>query len=105
MPLRQGAGEEAVDRVVFDQVALDDFGDIFGLNMIVPDAVGVDHHGRAGLTQANRAAGGDDDGSVLGPAFAVKKPLFGQDIPKGFQNGLAAVRTTGLTGTHKHVPG
>ena len=64
---------EPFDGTSVDEVLLDDFGGIFGLDVAVPDGFGIHHHGRSvfalvetsGFVDANRATQARGLGDLL----------------------------------------
>ena len=61
LALRHLDQNEALDDVTFFEMFFDDLGYIFGLDLAVPDAFGIDENGDADRAEADRAAIGQDD--------------------------------------------
>ena len=84
-----------------------DFGHIFGLNLSVPNALGINQNRYANRAKADRAAVGKDNLAHWIPAlrfFTLTEPLrFQNAFEFGFDFGRADLRA-GLTVTDKNVP-
>ena len=85
----------------------DYFGDVFGLDLAVEDAVGVDHNGDADGAEADRAALSEEDLAHWVAAFlffALTNPLFFEDAGEFGEDFFAADLRAGFACADKDLP-
>jgi len=99
-------GEPLNDSTVFEML-LDDLGNVAGLDLCVPDAVGIYKHCRPDRAKTDRAAVGKHDLAHWVSAFlflALPETFGFKDMFKFFLDGFTSRLSARLAVAHKYVP-